>query len=173
MSLTTAQYAALKADILADATLNAFPHNSDGAFEIAKAYNLTAVPDFWVWRTHLPQAEIVNTTTADATVFSWPQFIARTVQEQAGWREMFADGGFIDASKANVRQGFADIFSGATAAPVAQRLHLLTVARIKATRIQKLFSAGLGSTASPATRNAGIQDGYQLSFADVEIARES
>jgi len=172
MALSPAQYAALKADILADPVLAAFPQNSDGAFEIAKAYNLPASPDFWVWRTHLPQAEIVNTTTTEATVFSWTQFIARTVQEQAGWREMFADGGFVDASKANVRQGFADIFSGAQAGPVAQRAHLLTVGRVKATRIQKLFSTGTGSTASPATSN-GFGDGYQISFADVQAARES
>lgn len=172
MALTPNQIALLKADILADPTLNAFPNNSDGAAAIADIYNLVATPDFWVWRTNLPQAEVVGTISTSGTAFSWPQFIARTVQEQAGWREMFADGGFVDASKANVRQGFADIFSGAQAGPVAQRTHLLAVARVKASRIQKLFSSGGdGSANNPATPDANTGDSFQLRFDDVLTAR--
>jgi len=46
MALTPAQQQTLKAYIEADATLNAFPLNSDGAFEIAKLLNLDASPDY-------------------------------------------------------------------------------------------------------------------------------
>ena len=153
MVLTTAQLTILKADILADPVLNAQPNNSDGAFAIAEAYNLTAVPDYWVFRTSVTQSEYVGTTTPEATTFSWPQYIARSQAERDGWREMFADGGFGNPSRPNVRQGFQDIFSGATAPPVAQRAHLANVSRRKATRAEKLLivAGGLGTTASPST----------------------
>jgi hypothetical protein len=59
----------------------------------------------------------------------------------------------------NVRQGFADIFSGGTG--VAQRAHLLGICRRKASRVEKLFavlsaappttSGNLGSVTSVAT----------------------
>lgn len=62
MALTPAQLATLKADILADGALNAFPNNSDGAFEIAKAYNAVAAPDYFVWR-DLPMETVLNAIT--------------------------------------------------------------------------------------------------------------
>lgn len=169
--LTPAQLATLKADIAADVVLNAMPANSDGAFAIAEIYNALASPEFWVWRTNVGQAEIVSAISVDGTTFSWPQFIARTVQEQAGWREMFADGGWVNPSLPNVRQGFADIFSGAQAGPTAQRAHLLAIARRKATRIEKLFSTGTGSAAVPATMDANFQG--PISWNDVQSARNS
>ena len=39
MALTPQQLATLKADILADPALNAFPNNADGNTAIANAYN--------------------------------------------------------------------------------------------------------------------------------------
>lgn len=149
--LTTQQLQTLKTDIANDATLNAFPNTPDGAFEIAAAYSLPASPDFWVWRTHIPQAEIVGTTTTDGTTWSWSAYIARSQGERDGWREMFADGGFINGALANVRQGLADIFSGASNNAPQQRTHLLTVARRKSNRVEKLYAVGTGSTGSPAT----------------------
>ena len=53
MPLTPAQATALKADILANADLNIQPNTSDGAFEIARLYNLAAVPAFTVWKTNV------------------------------------------------------------------------------------------------------------------------
>ena len=50
MALTPAQQATLKTFVEADSTLNAFPHNSDGAFAIAEALKADASPDFIVWR---------------------------------------------------------------------------------------------------------------------------
>ncbi len=151
MSLTAAQLQALKADIAADPAFNAVPHNSDGGFAVAAAYNQVAAPDWWVWRTAVGQMEIVSTTSVDGTTWSWPQFIARTAAEQAGWREMFADGGIVNPALPNVRQGFADIFSGTQQGPVAQRTHLQAVGRRKATRAEKLFSTGTGTAAVPTT----------------------
>jgi hypothetical protein len=165
--LTPAQHILVKADILADPVLNAFPNNSDGAFDIAAVYNVTAVPDFWVWRTFVSQAECVGEASVDATNWSWTIYIGRSQGERDGWREMFADTGGINPSHANIRQGLADIFSGAGGA--AQRTHLLAIARRKATRIEKLLATGTGTTAVPATMGFEGPVGY----ADILTARNS
>lgn len=146
--LTSAQLILLKADIAADAAFDAVPHNSDGAWAVKEVYNLPAVPNWWVWRSFVPQSEIVGSPSPDSTTWSWTAYIGRSQGERDGWREMFADTGGINPSLLNVRQGLADIFSGASGA--AQRTHLLAIARRKSTRAEKLFSAGTGSTASPA-----------------------
>lgn len=163
MALTTAQLQALKADIAADGTLGQIAHTPDNAFTIAAAYNAAASPDYWVWRTSVSQLEIVTTTTADGTAWSWPAFIARSQGERDGWREMFADGGSVDASLANVRQWFADIFSGSANSAPTQRTHLLAVGRRKATRAEKLFATGTGSTGSPGTM------GFEGTITDADV----
>ena len=163
--LTTTQLVALKADILADPAFTSIPNNEDGAVTIANAYNLPAALDFWVWRTRVSQEEIVGVTTPDNTVWSWTIYIGRSQGERDGWREMFADTGAINFSRLNVRQGLQDIFSGAGG--LAQRTHLLATGRRKSTRAEKLFAAGTGSTASPATLSV---EG-SLSYQDVLTAR--
>jgi hypothetical protein len=167
MPLTSAQNATLKAFILADPTLSAQPNNSDGNDFIRIALNVIASPDFWVWRTFVSQQEIVSATTQDGTVWNWTTYIGRSQGERDGWREMFADTGGINPSLTNVRQGLADIFSGAGGA--AQRTHLLTVGRRKATIVEKLFATGTGSTASPAIMV--IEGG--LTINDIDVARNS
>lgn len=168
--LTPAQLSALKAAIQADPVLNAQPNNSDGAIAIAEALNLAAAPDFWVWRTAVSKTELTNTTGPDGTTFTWvgAGFITRSAGEQAAWRELFNGSNSVNPSLANVRQAFADIFSG-TGNAQANRTHLLAVARRKATRAEKLFATGTGSTASPATM---VFEG-NLNTQDVETARNS
>lgn len=168
--LTTAQQATVKADILADQTLNAFPNNSDGAFAIAAIYNQTAAPDFWVWRTNVPKNEFTNSTGPDGTTFTWVGngFITRSAGEQTAWVELFNSTHSVNASLPNVRQAFADIFSGSGNA-AANRTHMLGVARRKATRLEKLLATGTGSTASPAVM--GFEG--SVSYSDIELARQS
>lgn len=156
MPLTLAQKQALKADIIAASdpecvALEASPTNSDLAFAVAALYNLAASPDYWAWKTQLTKHAAVSETSVDATTFSFTQLISRTVQEQFGWQELWNSTLSCNPSLPNVRQGFADVFSGAQAGPVAQRAHLLAMARRKATRVEKLLATGTGSTASPAT----------------------
>ena len=159
MALTPAQQATLKAYIESDATLNALPHNSDGAFAIAEALKADASPDFIVWRTSVREQEFTDDTSSEGTTWSWPAFIARSVGEQAGWNAMFRNGS-INAAKANVRQGFVDIFSGAQNSAPAQRAHCAAIAKRKANRLEKLFATGTGSTASPATMAVEGTIGY-------------
>ena len=174
MPLTLAQKQTLKADIIAasDAAcvaLEAAPTNSDLAFAVKDLYNATASPDYWVWKSRLGKHETVSETSVDATTFSFSQLIARTPQEQFGWQELWNSTLTCNPSQANVRQGFADVFSGAQAGPVAQRTHLLAMARRKATRVEKLLATGAGTTAAPSVM------GYEgpLSFQDVLDAMQS
>lgn len=152
MPLTPNQLAALKADIDADPAFNALKGTTDGRYAIAAAYNLTAAPDFWVWRTYVTKSEVVNSTSPDGTTFNWTGngFITRSSGELAAWENLWNASGSINASLPQVRQAFADIFSGSGNA-AANRAHLLAVARRKATRGEKLFATGAGSTGTPAT----------------------
>ena len=166
--LTPAQLTTLKADILADPILAAQPNTSDGAFAIAQAYNLAAIPVFWVWRTSVSKAEFTQQTSQDGTSFTWVGngFITRSVGEQTAWRELFNATESVNPSLANVRQAFLDIFSGAGNAAL-NRAHMTIVARRKATRAETLFAVGTGSTVSPGTMTF---EGA-LSFQDVQDAR--
>lgn len=166
--LTPTQLQILKADIAADPILSAYPNTADGNFEIAKAYNALATPDFIVWRTNVPESDFTDLTSPETTNWSWPAFIARSIQEQNGWARMFA-AGFINPSRPNVRQGILDIFSGTQNPAQQQRAHCAAIAKRKATRVEKLFATGTGTLATPATM--GFEG--SLSFQDVEEARRS
>jgi hypothetical protein len=168
VALTTAQLQPLKAAIDADPELSALPLNDDAAFAIAAAFNLAAAPDYWVWKSSVPKGELVNGVGPEGTTFNWTGngFITRSVGEQTAWRELFNGTNTVNPSQANVRQAFADIFSG-TGNAAANRTHLLAMARRKATRAEKLFATGTGSTASPAVM--GFEG--SVSYQDVTSAR--
>jgi hypothetical protein len=157
MALTSQQSAALKADILADPLLAAQPMNSDGAFAIAQAYNLLAAPAFRVWRTDIPTKDI-------KTAIVWTEYISRSVGERSAF-ELMISNGILNGADVNVRQGIQDCFSGPSG--VNTRTQLTTIAKRDATRAEKLFAAGTGSEAVPATM--GFEGA--LSFQDVEAAR--
>lgn len=169
--LSAAQLSTLKASILADSVLAAKPVTSDGHTEIAAAYNLNASPDFWVWRSSVSKDDLVGSVSVDGTTFNWTGtgYITRTQGERDAFNAIFSAVGTVNPSIASVRQAFADIFSGSTAPAPANRTHLLTIARRKATRAEKLFATGTGSTASPAVL------GFEglLTYQDVEAARQS
>lgn len=167
MSLTTQQLSVLKAAIDADPALSAVPNDPDGHFTIAAAFNAAASPTFWVWKTRLDKNVLVGETGPDGTTFTWAGtgFIGRSAGEIAAWQELFSEG-HVNPSLLNVRQAFADIFSGAGQA-ASNRLHFAAMARRPATRAEKLFAAGVGTTNSPATM--GFEGG--ISPADVDSAR--
>lgn len=165
--LTPAQLAAVKANILADPVLNAFPPTTDGAFEIAAAYNLLATPDFWVWRTNVSRVEIYNQVSPDASSWNWTTYKNQGVAEQNAWTQMFMND-VANFSQANLRAGIAAIFTGSAPA-TAQRDHCLSMGRRKAIRIEKLLATGSGTTVSPAVMGF---EGF-ISYQDVQDARES
>jgi hypothetical protein len=168
MPLTTAQLTTIKADIDASSDLNSNSNTPDGNTVVAALYNTTVSPDFWVWRSSVTKSELTNSTSVDGTTFTWVGngFITRSAGEQAAWRELFNGTNNVNPALPSVRQAFADIFSGSGNA-AANRTHLNTVARRKASRIEKLLATGTGSTGSPATMNYEGPILYQ----DVEAAR--
>lgn len=150
MPLTPAQLTALKAEVTTN-PLYAADLASGNDTGVAAALNADAAPDFWVWRTSVFESEFTRATSADGTTWSWPAYIARTVQEQNAWARMFMGGqAGMNPSLANVRQGLADIFSGSASSAPAQRTHLTAVSRRRANRAERLFAAGTGSAAAPA-----------------------
>lgn len=181
MPLNAQQLVTLKANILANVNVipegmpnaGAFvgmqikniPNDSgDGNFAVASWYNLAASPDYWVWRTSVPKGEFVNATSVDGTTFNWTGagFIGRSQGERDAWREMFNGTNTVNPSLPQVRQAFADIFSGATAPAPANRTHMSAISRRLAKNGEKVFATGVGTTASPAVMgyegNISLQD---------------
>jgi len=166
--LTTQQLQAIKAAILADNFLNAFPNNSDGAFAIAEALNLDAAPAFFVWSTSVSRESIYNgNPQPENTSWNWSTYKSQSATEQNAWTQMFM-GDQANFSKANVRAGVAAIFTG-SAQQNAQQAHVLSCGRRQARRIEKILASGTGSTASPATM--GFEG--MIEYQDVMLARAS
>lgn len=158
--LTPNQLAQLKADILADPALAAQSGTPDGRYAIAAAYNQTASPDFWVWKTYVTKNEVVSSTGPGGTTWTWvgDGFITRSVGEKAAWVEIWNASGSINPSLPQVRQAFADILSGGAGTnAAANRTHMLAVCRRKATRAEKLFAAGVGGPAVADVATMGFE----------------
>lgn len=155
--LTTQQQAILATDIAADPAFAALPHTSDGAYEIAAAYNLPISPNFIVWKTRVTLDEIMQNG------FDWTQVDNATVGKARIWEWMFAnEARAIDASKLNIRAGIDEAWKG-TAAMLAIRASVYTHCKRAANRVEKLLASGTGTDATPATM------GYEgdLTYQDV------
>lgn len=155
--LTAPQLATLKADILLDGVLAAKPMTSDGAFDIAVAYNSIAAPDFTVWRSSVAVDQIMQNG------FVWTAVDSLAAGKARIW-EWMSQLGSINPSKTNVRQGLVDAFGSGTAMANSITPHLKRLA----TRAEKLFATGTGTDATPATM---VVEG-SLSYQDVQRARE-
>lgn len=157
MALNPTQLQTLKTDILADATLAA--HAANGAIgPIVTAYNINAVPDFWVFKSSVVTDEIGKTVNyvavealTDINTNKLTTFITLNPQS-------------FDPRKADIRSFFVNVFSGALGGQgqtTRDALDLLW--RKLATRGQKLFATGTGSTVAPATM------GYEPSITDSDV----
>lgn len=156
--LTSAQLATLKADILADPVLAAYPMNSDGAYAIAQAYNALASPAFTVWKTNVTRNEVGKAFVASALAAITAGNNDK-LNNFAAWNEV------VNPSRADQRAFFDDVFS--VAAGASTRAALLVLWKRSATRLEKLFATGTGSDASPATM---VVEG-SIPYQDVEMAR--
>src|SRR5262249_19100686 len=89
--------------------------------------------------------------------WSWKAFVDRSQGERDAWFLMFEDTGAASFALASLRQGLMDVFANVgtnttlIARATAQRAHLFTVGRRRANGAEKLFAAGAGTTAGPAT----------------------
>lgn len=156
--LTPSQLQALRADIDADGTLSQIPNTPDGAFEIASVYNQLVSPAWTVWKTNVSTHEI-------RSVLVWAEYNELTVSKQNAF-QFLCSNGIVNAGLTNVRAGIQSIFAGPQ--QTGNLVALVAIAKRLATRAEKLFSTGTGSSASPATMTF---EG-QLSYQDVLAARE-
>lgn len=141
MSLTSEQLQTLRTAIDADPALSAFPNNPDGAFEIAAALNLAASPDFFVWRESVLISEIMGNG------FDWTLVDNLTAGKSRIWEWMTALG-VINPSQANVRAGIIAAISGTGAAFPTMRTAVFGHCQAKASRFEKLFATGSGTTSN-------------------------
>jgi len=142
MKLNPLQFQAVLDYILADPVLGALDrHVSGNAFDIiTPALNAPAAPDFIVW-TDCSVQEIIENG------FIWTAVDSLSVGKARIWEWMSASGKFIDGRKGNVRQGLKDAFGNGSPMHVQIMSHL----KRKASRVEKLFTTGLGSDLNPGT----------------------
>lgn len=185
MSLTTAQLATLKADILASSDMNTQPMTSGGALVIAGLYNVQSVTD--VWRTEAPVQNIYDaidwskytpTDAADSTaVYTNRLLLIQT--KQMNLQNILTGRSTVDASKTNLRAGLRDAVialpAGASGAAVTaggtSGVTVLNALTRKATRFEKLFATSTATTGT-VTANLLVLEG-NVSVDDVQAARES
>lgn len=165
--LTTEQQATLKADILADPVLAAYPNTTDGAYAIAALYDQQATPAFYVWKSSVSVNEIMGNG------FAWTLVDNLGVGKARIW-EWMTSLGTINISQANVRAGVLACFAGGTGGFPEMRTSVFGHGQRMATRAEKLFATGTGVVSNdqgvgPATMAV---EGT-LSYMDVFNARNS
>lgn len=190
MIWTLAQRQALKAHIAANTntiTIDGSPveirnvaQNPDNAFAIAAWYNLMTNPAYVVWRTSVFESEFTKSVSSEGTSWSWTLYISRSQGERDAWARLFMGGGTgMNPSLTNVRQGLADIFSGAPAAP--QRTHMLVIARRSVTNFERIYTVAatgpgndgvVGNRGTATNPDALVLEGT-ISGSDVESAWNS
>jgi hypothetical protein len=183
MALTTQQLQAIKADIAASPDMNTLPNNSDGAFEIARLYNLPSTTD--VWRTNTPTKDVFDAITwanytpndvADGTTLYTNRMLAAQTK-QMNLQNMLTGRDTVDTSKANIRAGLRDAVislptgtGGAivTAGGVSGATVMAACVR-KATRIEKLLASAPVATGSVSAGILSFEG--SISYQDIEMAK--
>jgi hypothetical protein len=163
MPLTAPQNAIIKAWVEADPILNALPNTNVGNDQIASVLNAVASPEFVVWRTSVPFAEVFDRLVDT----DWQQFDNLTAGQERIWDNLRSTGSFRPATSAH-RAAITECWKG-TAQKVLVRDNLLTIGKRPALLVEKLLATGTGSTASPATMG---REGIIVPD-DIETARAS
>jgi hypothetical protein len=147
-TLQGAQLATLKAFIAADPTLSQIPPGPDGDFDIAKAMNFAAAPDFKVWKTS------VAVTALQLAPFDWSRVDNLTVGKARIW-DWMTEIGVIDPSQANIRGGVEATFSvDAADGPCRQAIY--NGSSRNATIAEKVFIVpASGTGAAPTNHGVG------------------
>lgn len=143
-TFTNAQLLVLKNNILTNIDSEFVTYRNNGQNgKMADWYNVNATPDYVCWKNKVTQDEIMQNG------FDWVQVDNLTAGKARIWEWLFNnEGRMINPSKANVRAGIAECWKG-TAALLAVQAVVLGHCKRSATRVEKLFATGLGTTASP------------------------
>jgi hypothetical protein len=183
--LTPAQYASLKADILASGDMNTQPMTSAGAAAIAALYNAASNQD--VWRTDANVNAIYDAidwtkfTPADAvdSTVTYSNRLLLIQTKQMNLQNMLQGRTTVDASRANLRAGLRDAVTnlpaGSSGAAIsaggAGGAAVLNALTRKATRFEKLFATQSAATGT-VSANILVIEGV-VSGDDIQVARES
>lgn len=163
--MTPGQLATLKTYIDSQPDLSSEPNNSDGDVGISnKLNNFAASPGFFVWRTVVPVTEIMGNG------FDWTLVDNLGVGKARIWEWMTMLGA-INPSQANVVAGVNVAFTGGTAPFQAMRLAIFGHCQTLATRGQKLYTTGTGTTVTEAGTGPGLVVIATISPDDVHAAR--
>ena len=139
MELTTEQLGTLKTYLAAN-------HSALQDEEAAAAMNAVASPDFTVWKPSVSDAEIMQNG------FNWTRVDNLSVGKARIWDWMFRFG-TINPTNTNIRAGIDAVWVG-TQADLDVRAAVYVHCKRLATFAEKLFAAGTGSDAVPATMTA-------------------
>lgn len=171
MPLTAAQRATLKTAMLADPVVGPLltdpqrPPNPDTDDFISRYYNAPSPTEFFVWRTAVSRAEIMQNG------FNWTRVDNASVGKARIWEWLFLDGP-IDPSKQNIRDGINEAWAGVAAELQAHRLAIFGHCQKQASRAERLF-AGPGGTATTHTGTGPATTALSEPIfpSDVEAAR--
>lgn len=136
---------ALKADVLASLdplviAARAAPRNDQA---LANLYNLSAAPQFVVWRTRVTQDEIM------LNGFDWTRADNLSAGKARVWEWIFDNAPkACNPSKENIRAGIDQVWQGLPA-DLAVRAAVYVHCKRDATRAERLLSTGTGTTAIP------------------------
>lgn len=162
MPLTNAQYTTLKTDILADPVLSVLAANG-AVGQISAAYNTVVSPPFVVFKSNVTTDEVGKAVNYIAVE-------AMTTANQDRIKTFYQMNPVQFEPRLDIRTFWTNTFSGALGGQgQATRDALEALWRRNATRAEKLFATGTGTTGSPATLTfeGTISDG------DVETALRS
>lgn len=183
-TLSGAQLQMLKTAIAADGTLSVLPPGPDGNDKIAKAMNLLAVPDFFVWATDVQTQTVydaitwANLTPADAAdgTQTWANRALVCQGKQMNLQLLLQGQATINGAKTNVRAGLQDaltnIPSGVGGAlQAANWVAVRTALARKAKRAERLFADTTNGTGSTATLAAVMVCEGSITLDQVDAAR--
>lgn len=137
--LTAEQKTIMQSDINGDPTLLGYWNDGNPSL-VADAYNV--VGSSYCWKSRLTKTEVLSGIV-------WTELIARTPSEQLAF-DLMLGMGWINPSDPNIRQGIADVFSGAGGANT--RASLVDRSKRLMTRGEALFkTGGSGAINDPAT----------------------
>lgn len=150
--MTPAQLATLRTAIQAETDPAFVTFRNEGATGAMADWFNVPHASFVCWKSRVSRHDIIANTSDEGTVFTWAGagYITRSQGERDAFREMFNSLGTVNPSQTNIQQAFADIFSGAGNAAL-NRAHVQAMSKRKATRGERLFATGTGTTASPGT----------------------
>lgn len=98
---------------------------------------------FVVWKTQLNETDVINSDG-----FNFTQVDGLTAGKRDEWSNFIFKNGYCNPSKANIRAGFADVWSG-TAAKNAVNAAILELSKRNATVAESVLATGTGSNAVP------------------------